>query len=65
MQSSRFNNAGKVVRSRSLKQDDYHQECETKLGALQAAIEEGEASGDFDGFDPVRNLAELDAWHDS
>ena len=38
---------------------------DSRLKALQAAIEEGEASGDFDGFDPVRNLAELNAWHDS
>lgn len=30
---------------------------------MQAAIEEGEASGDFDGFDPVRNLSELGTKH--
>jgi hypothetical protein len=36
----------------------------TMLKALQAAIEEGEASADFDDFDPERNLARLNARHD-
>ena len=35
------------------------------LKALRATIEEGEASGDFKDFDPVRNLSELNAQHDS
>lgn len=59
--SGRFNNASEVVRSglRLLEQQEY----ETKLNALKVAIEEGEASGDYEDFDPVANLTELNARH--
>ena len=59
--SGRYNNASEVVRSglRLLEQQEY----ETRLKALQAAIEEGEASGDDENFDPIRNLEQLNARH--
>ena len=58
--SGRYNNASEVVRSglRLL------EEQEAKLLALRSAIQEGEKSGDYEDFDPVAHLAELNARRD-
>lgn len=57
--SGRYNNASEVVRSGLRLLED--QEYASRLTALRYAIDEGEASGDYEDFDPVANLAELNA----
>ena len=57
--SGRYNNASEVVRSGLRLLED--QEYASRLAALRYAIDEGEASGDYEDFDPVANLAELNA----
>ena len=61
VESGRYENASEVVRSalRTLERDE--QQYEAKLGALRAAIDEGDASGDADGdvFADVRQSLDL------
>ena len=63
VKSGRYENASEVVRAalRSLERDE--QEYEAKIAALRVAIEEGAASGVFEGdpFESVRK--ELDLPH--
>lgn len=53
----RYTNASEVIRAglRRLEED------EQKIAALRAAIEEGEASGYIEDFDPKAHLEELKA----
>ena len=55
----RYNNASEVIRAglRRLEED------ESRLAALRAALEEGEAGPDVEDFDPDRFLQELKAKH--
>jgi antitoxin ParD1/3/4 len=55
VESGRYENASEVVRSalRALEREE--QEYEAKLEALRAAIDEGEASGIFEG-DPIEHV---------
>jgi antitoxin ParD1/3/4 len=55
VESGRYENASEVVRSalRALEREE--QEYEAKLTALRAAIDEGDASGIFEG-DPLEHI---------
>jgi antitoxin ParD1/3/4 len=57
IRQGRYNNASEVIRAglRRLEED------ESRLAALRAALEEGEASPDVEDFDPDRFLQELKA----
>ena len=59
MKTTTVANASEVVRSGLRLLED--QEYASRLAALRYAIDEGEASGDYEDFDPVANLAELNA----
>jgi len=55
IEGGRYENASEVVRAalRALEREE--QEYEAKLAALRAAIDEGDASGTFEG-DPVEHI---------
>ena len=59
IRQGRYNNASEVIRAglRRLEED------ESRLAALRAALEEGEASPNVEDFDPDRFLQELKAKH--
>lgn len=58
--SGRYENASEVVRAslRALEREE--QEYDVRLTKLRAALEEGEASGDADGYSLGGLIAELD-----
>ena len=49
VKSGRYENASEVVRAALRRMEREEQEHETKLAALRAAIDEGDASGVFEG----------------
>ena len=59
IKTGRYNNASEVIRAglRML------EENEKRVLELSAAIREGEESGRYDDFDPVKHLKELKAVH--
>lgn len=59
IKTGRYNNASEVIRAglRML------EENEKRILELSAAIREGEESGRYEDFDPVKHLKELKAAH--
>ena len=59
IETGRYNNASEVIRAglRML------EENEKRVLELSAAIREGEESGRYEGFDPVKHLKELKTSH--